>query len=151
MGESIEQLYLEELVKDEVALTEADRVYKEAIARFEIAGRRYAATRDSVTEHYGESPYANNFSGWPQALDQGIELGKYRFLFMSVGDAIKSVLREADQPLPLPEITISLYEGRARANARMVNAALMRTGGVQKDDNDLYSYNQEADVQDLPF
>jgi hypothetical protein len=142
---------LEELLKEDQALVEAAGELEQARTRYQVASRKYAAVRDVVSAHLGRDPYALSlFSlGFYQDFPSK---GRYRFLHMSPGDATVAALKESEEPMTLEEIIEKLASGglRAPGMARMMNAALMRTTGVQKTEDGRYRY-EAADPDDLPF
>ena len=150
--QSVPKVYIQELIEGERALAHSEAELNAARAKFELASRKYGATRDWITQCLG-NPYSIQFE-WPvdvetDSIDEDL-WGKYRFINMQVGDAIKEVLREAGQPLDLSEIVSKLNKGKMRTNPRAVNAALMKATGVAKNNDDKYAFN-ESDVDDLPF
>ena len=153
--QSVKMVYLLDLIEDEKQLADAEAELNVARAKFELASRKYAAARDWVTQRLG-NPYSAQFE-WPGDLaEQRAKLvlwGKYRFINMQVGDAVKEVLREADHPLALGEIVKKLNRGRMLTNPRAVNAALMKVAGVAKTTDDKYLFDESAseDTSDLPF
>lgn len=148
-AQTVEEIYIGGLLQDEAALTQEEEALNAARARFDLAGHRYAGTRDMVTVHLNGSPYAESFL-WPLEIPDLI-LGRFRFINMQTGDAVKQVLREAAHPLALVDIVKKLQEGRSRATSRTVNAALMQLSGVEKTKDDRYRYNVDQDVDTLPF
>ena len=154
-AQSVTMVYLQDLVEGERKLADAEAELNAARAKFELASRKYAAARDWTTECLG-NPYSTQFE-WPDELS--IELtnsglwGKYRFINMQVGDAIKEVLRETGDPLSLAQIVVKLNRGKMRTNARAVNAALMKVTGVAKTMDDKYVFDEFVlqDATDLPF
>jgi hypothetical protein len=148
-----------ELAKEEVALIEADAELQYAQAKFDVASRKYAAVRDMVTAHLGKSPYSKGDVKWPsQALtmitNKFKPFGLYRFLHMKTGDATVDVLKEAKEPLTLEEIVEKVRAGGIRKSEtfliRAINAALMRTKGVEKTKDGKYKY-KEPEPADIPF
>ena len=149
--QQVTQIQLRELLQDEEKLTAAQAELEVAQAKFQIASRRYAATRDWVVLNLG-NPYERSFE-WPADIDiENLNLGRFRFIHMRIGDAVKEVLRESDHPLDLAEIRAKLHMGHLRtATPRSVNAALMQLDGVEKTEGDKYKYVPEKDPGYLPF
>lgn len=149
--QTVTTVQLNELIQDEARVSVAQAELDVAQAKFQIASRRYAATRDWVVLTLG-NPYDKTFA-WPADIDIGnLQLGKFRFIHMRIGDAVKEVLRESDHPLDLAEIRAKLYMGHLRtATPRSVNAALMQLDGVEKTEGDKYKYVPEKDPDYLPF
>ncbi|MCJ7653800.1 MAG: hypothetical protein MUO97_00600, partial [Dehalococcoidia bacterium] len=85
--------------------------------------------------------------------------GSYRFIHMTIGNAVVNALREAKDPMTLDEIVKILWGGGVRKSettlTRAVNAALMRTRGIQKTKDGKKFYPREikteAEEEDLPF
>lgn len=154
-AQSVRTVYLLDLIEDERKLAEAEAELSAAGAKFELASRKYAAARDWITHCLG-NPYSTQFEWSRDLAEEKAKLvlwGKYRFINMQVGDAIKEVLREADHPLALGEIVLKLNRGKMRTNPRAVNAALMKVAGVAKTTDDKYVFDESAseDTSDLPF
>lgn len=140
---------LRELAKEEAALFVAELEFGEAEAKFEVASRKYAAVRDMVTKHLGYSPYIKPKEEWPHsAVEQmgGFPLGDNRFIHMKTGDAVVAMLKETREPVTLEEIVKGLRRGGIRRAetilTRKVNAALMRTSGIEKTDDGKYWYQE---------
>lgn len=137
---------LNELLAEEETLGDADSQLKEARARFEVASRKYAAVRDMVTAYLGHSPYDETYRkkflsvrNFPPQL-----LGRYRFVHMRTGAAIVAALKEVQEPVTLEDIVERLRSGGMRlVLPRMINAALMRTSGVEKTKDGKYRYRAE--------
>jgi len=145
---------LTELVNEETALGDAKSQFAAARVRFDVASRKYAAVRDMVTAQLGHSPYMKSFK-WPVAVGRlGANLGQYRFTHMKPGDAIIAALKEGEEPLALEQIVERLSSGGIRFPksmlTRMVNAALMKTAGIEKTKNGKYIYPKEK-PEDIPF
>lgn len=152
----VEEGLLKELAQEEESLREANNELNRARAQFQVASRKYAAVRNMVTEYLGRNPYSldakrvlNPRPGFGTRLQ-----GTFRFIHMRPGDAIIEVLKEAKDPLTLDEIVEVLSGGGIGITpnllTRTVNAALMRTTGVQKTEEGKYFYKPD-DVDDLPF
>ena len=141
---------LGEMANEEKALAAADGGLQAAKARFDVASRKYAAVRDMVASYLGRSPYQKEY-GPVFAKHALYEPGRYRFIHMKPGDAVVAVLKEAEQPMSLEEIVEQLLGGHIRISenilTRSVNAALMRTSGVQKTEGGKYRYEDD----ELPF
>ncbi len=159
--------YLKSLAEDESSLEEAAEVYETAKAGLEVGLRRYTALRDFVTEKLGKSPYARDCTEvWhPTGYDPDGEpywaiRGQFRFTGMPVGEAVLQILLESgernDPWLTLPKIIEELSVGGLGfpepVQARAVNAALMRTSGIERSEATtgatIYRYVEEVD---LPF
>jgi hypothetical protein len=146
---------LDELVKEEIALEEADDLFTQAKVKFDVARRKYVAVRDMVTKHLGESPYRNGKWHWRVPVGAGFtyrDFWRYRFILMSAGEAITGALAEVDEPLNLAEITERLRSGGVshdEMSVRAINAALMKTGSVVKTEDG--KYQLEPEPEDLPF
>ena len=149
--QQVTQIQLRELLQDEEKLTAAQAELEVAQAKFQIASRRYAATRDWVVLNLG-NPYERSFE-WPADIDiENLNLGRFRFIHMRVGDAVKEILRESEYPLDLTQIGVKLQRGHLRTAApRSINAALMQLDGVEKTEDDKYRYVPEKDPSYLPF
>jgi hypothetical protein len=155
----------EELCRQEDMLRAADEELKVAQAKFDVASRKYAAIRDTLTKYLGYSPYNKEHGEviepvWNEdEIIDVVSYGKYRFIHMTIGNAVVAALMEAGEPLALEEVVKKLREGGIRKSestlTRAVNAALMRTKGVQKNRAGKYSYTKEFEPkikpEDLPF
>ena len=140
ISKSMLEKYLAELEKDEVNIAEAAYAYESAKAQLDVGLHRYIALRQFVEEQLGKSPYADDVS-WPPG-PYADERGRFRFTGMQVGDAIVQVLEEAAERWPnepaltLASIIEQLSEGGlgfpVLVQARSVNAALLKTGGVKR-------------------
>ncbi len=163
--EAIIRRLLTELATEEAALGRAHTEFAEARTKYELAIRRYAAVRDMVTEELGKSPYIAGSVEWPPEAEQLLTSrpGQYRFLAMRPGDAVVDILKEVGMPLTLEEIVERLRAGgvrrmhlgeiRASESApftRAINAALMRTSGIEKTEDGKYRY-QEIETEELPI
>lgn len=156
-----------ELHLQEDMLRAADEELKRAQAKFDVAGRKYAAIRDALTKYLGYSPYEKVHGEIEEPVfddrDNMIgfdKYGEYRFIYMSIGNAVIAALKEAEKPLTLEGIVQKLLDGGIRKSEstlpRAVNAALMRTKGVQKTKKGEYFYpgeieEEEVEPEDLPF
>ena len=154
-----------EMLKEEDILIEADSVLKKAQTEFDVASRKYAAVRDMLTKYLGHSPY------WlyedeetsvivPESWGRGSDptrYGNYRFIYMTIGNAVVATLKEKDRPLALEQIVQILRTGgitRSESSLmRAVNAALMRTAGIDKTKDGKYQLEETEGVkiEDLPF
>ncbi len=180
--------YLTALQADEAEIQGAAEDYQRARARVDVALLRYTALRDFMTTTLGRSPYAHGIE-WPDAgyIDPSTR-GRYRFAGMKVGDAIVEVLRDQRNPatgssaddklieglalgefwtMSLEQIIEALSEGGLGfpdpVSARAVNAALMRTAGVERlatdggetryrlADTDSEPEAASSEIDDLPF
>ena len=139
---------VQELTREDKALVEADMALYNAQIRFEVASQKYAAVRDVVARHLGRNPHSK---GVESEYDVKFPSnGRYRFIHMSVGDAILDALKESEEPMTLEQIAEVLWNGHLRPVApRIVNAALMRTTGVKRTEDGRYRYIPDPD--DLPF
>jgi hypothetical protein len=146
---------LDEMVKEESALKEVDEIFIQAEAKLDVAKRKYAAVRDMVTNYIGESPYRNGKLHWRVPVGEGFtyrDFWEYRFILMSVGEAVLSALAEVDEPLNLTEITTRLRSGGVSYDempVRAINAALMKTKRIVKTEDG--KYQLEPEPEDLPF
>lgn len=145
---------LAELWQEETNLVEAEQRLDEARVRSSVASRKYAAVRDMVTEHLEQSPYTKDFN-WPPALiniPKQPAFGKHRFVHMKPGDAAVAALKEVDDPLALEEIVERVRIGGLRFPStmlnRMVNAALMKTGGIEKTEDGKYIHKEEEETEE---
>jgi hypothetical protein len=151
----VAQGLLDELAKEEDALEKADELYVEAKAKFDVATRKYAAVRDMVTNHLGYSPYEKGKLFWRVPMGDGFthkNFGRYRFMYLSAGEAIVRALDEVDEALNLTEITVRLRSGGVSIDempVRAINAALMKTNRVVKTEDG--KYQLEPEPEDLPF
>lgn len=148
------QTLLAELANEEANFWQAEEQFKEVRAKFQVASRKYAAVRDMVTDQLGHSPYKVERTDWPLAGRKlGNKLGKHRFTHMKPGDAVIALLKETEEPLTLDEIVERLSDGgfrAARIFRREINAALMKTAGVEKTEDGKYKYKEEEE-EDIPF
>ena len=151
------KIYLAELLEDEKVLNERMDVMREARTRYILASRRYSSTRNVVTGWLEESPYSKDFSDWVERGNQAFQIGKFRFVHMLPGDAVKEVLRESEQPLTLDEIVEILHTGGYGVTAppptpfvpsRTINAALLKTSGIEKTADDRYRYDPTTDEEE---
>ncbi len=135
-----------ELAHEDLALMQAANALRRARTQFEVTSQKYAAVRDVVARHLGHSPYRRGAqSQYAVDFSSG---GRYRFIHMAAGDAVIDVLRESEEPLTLEQIVVTLRDGGFRQpDPRVVNAALMRTSGVERTDDGGYRYVEE----ELPF
>lgn len=142
---------LRELAHEEQVLMEADQTLHEARTRFEVASQKYAAVRDVVARHLGRNP-TNEVVKDQEGIFKKLS-GRYRFIHMSPGDAAVAVLRESDEPMALNQIANAMMEGSLRFPdmLRVVNAALMKTGGVEKTEDGMYRYVEPEEEEELPF
>lgn len=147
-----------EMAKEEATLAEADAELQQAQAKFDVASRKYAAVRDMVAAHLGHSPYSKQAEKWPMEVAkfmlQHLPTGRYRFIHMKTGVATVEVLKEAQEPLKLEEIVEIVRKGGIRKSetflTRAINAALMRTKGVERTNDGKYKYKQ-LEPEDIPF
>ena len=147
--QSPETIYLNQLIQDEMAVVTADAKLSAALAEFEIASRRYAATRDWVVMSLSGNPYAEDYECPPEVYTGDLKMGRFRFIHMRIGDAIKQVLREANSPIDLAEIVSRLGRGSLRAaTSRSVNAALMQLEGIEKSADGMYQYVASMDTEE---
>lgn len=133
-----------------------------ATANFNVAGRKYAAVRDMVTEYMGVTPYDESVE-WPSASTKangGHVVTAYRFMHLNPGNAALLALKELKQPSTIDEIAEHLHHGGLNIVPRAVNASLMRTIGVKQVEDGKYQYEEEREddgppdndpVDDLPF
>jgi hypothetical protein len=157
-----EQGLLTELFNEDKRLAEVAIEYSAARAKWEVASRRYAAVRDMVRSYVGQNPYSiapvnfvgNDTNGRPKTFATG---GRYRFMFMAVGDAIIAALTETKEPQSLDDLVARLREGgiglSVAALTKSANAALMRKGGIEKTEDGKYFLKPEenGEPDDLPF
>lgn len=160
---NVEEGLIGELLAEEDRLIAADGNLAKARTDFEVNARKYAAVRDMLFHLLGHNPYVGdqfkralgfNYKGGMAGAH-----GRYQYIYMKPGDAVIDVLRQSPQPMGLEEIVERVKAGGIRlpsvALTRAVNAALMRTTGVVKDEaTSKYSYKQEEpgeSVDDLPF
>lgn len=150
---------LVELAKEEALVTGAYQELTDARTKYNVSTRKYAAVRDMVTELLGFSPYPKDSVEWPaKALQlRPKPFGKWRFIHMKPGDAAVAALKEVEEPITLDEIVERLLGGGMRLlTPRSINAALMRTSGIEKTEDGKYSYKEPEEVEeikaeDLPF
>ncbi len=149
MHSNVKTVYLDALIQDEMAMSVAKDRLDTAQAEFHIASRRYAATRDWVVSLLPLNPYRKDFE-WPIDINTwDLDPGRFRFIHMKLGDAIKEVLGESDKPLSLGEVWLALIRGHLQgATRRSANAALLQLDGIEKTQDDKYRYSS---VDDLPF
>jgi hypothetical protein len=143
-----------ELAKEEAEVAEADRKLQLARMEFDLATRRYAAVRDYVTGRLGSSPYLVTVK-WPEPYTKHTAYrGRYRFVHMEPGDAAIAALKETDTSMSLEEIVARVLNGGLRMEgvpvSRVINAALMRTSGIEKTEDGKYTY-KELSPDDIPF
>jgi hypothetical protein len=147
---------LHELVKDADLLGKVDTELGQAEANFDVASRKYAAVRDTVTKYLGYSPYEEGHREIEPVILNGNQVvlvqqyGRYRFIHMTIGNAVIAALKEVPVPLALEEIVQRLLEGGIRRSestlVRAVNAALMRTKGVQRNKDGKYVYVKDTEI-----
>lgn len=150
---------LSELAKEEEAVGRANVALAEARAKFDVASRKYAAVRDMVTARLTRSPYCNESIAFYRsvAVNEAKVIienpGQYRYLYMSMGDAIVDVLQDTEEPLGLGDIVKRLRDGGYEiSDVRQVNAALMKTSGITKTEDGKYELEEtEEEPEDLPF
>ena len=156
-----------ELVKEGEKIAEADKQLNTALGRFEIASRRYAAVRDTVTDMLGgESPFEvpdrlhemkeipANPSNPNQKYYENPHFRMYRYLHKSVGEAVLDVLRNTPLPFTLSQLVEVLKEGHLSTDARAVNASLLNMNGVEKLPDGSYQIESSSSIvntDDLPF
>jgi hypothetical protein len=138
-----------ELAHEDQVLVEAGDALQQAEVRFEVASQKYAAVRDVVATYLGRPPCNSD------AVHYGVFFrsnDRYRFIHMTPGDAIVAALRDSDEPMALHEIANALMGGGLRVPdmMRAVNAALMKTGGIEKTEDGKYRYVEPED-EELPF
>ena len=143
-NDPIVQGLLKELGQEDKALAEAEKNLREARINFEVSSRKYAAVRDVIAKTIGHNPFSDE-----QRRIFWTTKGRFRFIWMDVGDAIVDALKESDQPMTLEEIVDALTSGGLRVAdpTRAVNAALMRTTGVKKSEDGKYRYEPD----EIPF
>ncbi len=150
-NESIIQGLMKELVDEDKTLSEADEELRQARINFEVASEKFAAVRDVVARHLGHNPTKKD------ALKYYVQFpskGRFRFIHMAIGAAVVAALKESDEPMALNEIANAVMKGglRAQVTMRAVNAALMKTGGIEKTDDDKYRYVEpKEEEEELPF
>jgi len=162
--DTIQQGLIDELNTLEDRLCEINQRLKKDQTEFGIVSRKYAAMRDMVMKYLGHSPYneaQSDFDGLSPVPkgDQGVEFyGSFRFIYMPVGKAVVSALKEAGNPLSLDEIVKWLKTGGIEREEssliRAVNAALIKTKGIDKTSDGKYSYKWdegEIEPDDMPF
>jgi hypothetical protein len=126
---SVDQTLHEALKEDEARLSAADGVRIEAQALYEVAVLRYAALRDAIVSRH---------SG-------GVVTGPFRFIRMTMGDAIGAVLSEHGHSLNLQAIYEALKHGGFDvSDRRAVNAALINLRSIEKLQDGSYTYEVEA-------
>ena len=158
-----------ELVKEGEKIAEADKQLNTALGRFEIASRRYAAVRDTVTEMLGgESPFGPEVaqrlhemkdipadpSNHEQKYFKNPCFGQYRYVYRSVGEAVFDVLRNVPFSLTLSQLVEELEEGHLSTDARAVNASLLNMNGVEKLSDGSYQIEGSPSIDNtnnLPF
>lgn len=138
---------IEELVKEDEQMLAAEEAYQQARMRMQLAMRRYAAIRDYVTERLRDSPYREPGKYGINAFPSG---GRFRFAQLAVGDAIVAAFKEREPggTMTFEEIMAALTSGGKLAAPRAVNAALMRTTGVEAVKGGKYRY-VESDTFEL--
>ena len=155
----------QELNMEEDLLSKADAKLKEAQTTFDVASRKYAAVRDTLTKYLGYSSYEKGHGEVGEPVFENNEVvdvkfyGGYRFIHMTIGNAVIAALREADEPLTLEDIVQRLRKGNIGKSestlTRAVNAALMRTRGLQRNKDGKYFYPKKVEPwvegEDLPF
>ena len=139
-----------ELLNQERALMHADEAMDRAITLYNLAARRYAAVRDMVEEMLGgTSPYSPSSGLMPIVGSEEFSVGRYRYLFKSVGDAVYEALGDAEEPLGIHTLVVRLAMGGLQTDARAVNASLLNMRGVGKLPGRRYAVTPPED--DLPF
>ena len=132
---------VDELVREDERLKKARETYLEAKTQWDIAAARYCAVRDVVTKQLDGSPYKDG--QWFRTVQDGfgneervpVEFptgGRYRFLNMTLGDALEQVLSESDGPMTLGDIAETISKGTTiyPVNYKELNGAI--TGKVGK-------------------
>lgn len=155
MLDPVAQGLIDELAKEEISLIEIHSEYARVRVKYNVASRKYAAVRDLVAGHLGHSPYIESVQWPPKSLieisNRGKTLGQFRFIHMKAGDAVVAALKEVEEPRTLDEIMVILSNGGFGLTiTRMVNAALMRTSGIEKTDDGKYLY-KKTEPDDIPF
>lgn len=154
MATNTAEIYIGALADREKSLQTAHADVIAARARYIVAVRSYAATRDLFKDIFGESLYGDACDYRPLMERQVPDSGRFRFVAMDPGEAVKEILADAQHPMSLSEIALGLRRGGfgldedagAIVSRRGVNAALMRTAGITKTDDDLYELEaEEAD------
>ena len=141
-----------ELVKQEQALIHAEEAVDRTVTLHRLAAKRYAAVRDMASDMLGgKDPYSPHSGFDIQLLVSGDtpNLGHYRYLFKTVGEAVHAALADAVQPMSIQDLVTVLGNGGLRVDARAVNASLLNMRGVHKSPEGLYSLAQSEG--DLPF
>ncbi len=158
VNDDIQKGLKDELIILEDKLFQIQQRLKKDQAEFGIASRKYAAMRDMLTKYLGHSPYVPdaNFDGLEPVSDREDFYGGFRFIYMPVGKAVITALKEADTPLSLEEIVKWLQTGGVEREEssliRAVNAALIKTKGIQKSKDGKYSYiPSDVEPDDVPF
>lgn len=150
-----------ELAKEEALLTEVEAEFVNAKTKYNVATRKYAAVRDMLTDYMGFSPYLEISPEWPEEAKRirPNKWGRFKFVHMKPGDAVVEVLCRAEEPISLEEIVERLRAGGIGTISilltRQVNAALMKTNGIVKNEEGKYTYEgpQEEEIKpdELPF
>jgi hypothetical protein len=159
--DAVQKGLMDELLVLEETLVEIYRRLKNDQTEFGIASRKYAAMRDMVTKYLGHSPYEpqanlDGLSPMAKGNDEIDLYGGFRFIYMPIGKAVVSALKESGEPLSLEEIVKWLQTGGVEREdnslIRAVNAALIKTKGIEKTKGGKYSYKQgDIDPDDIPF
>jgi hypothetical protein len=149
---------INQLIKDDSSVTEAELELKRAQAHWEVVSRRYAVLRDIVTRRIGFSPYQPNE---PLTLGNDTDdvwfpsQGRFRFLGLTPGDAAVAALEEASEAITLDTMVRLLRSGGIRGTdegiTRAINASLMKKEGVGKTEDGRYFRVRDDDLEDLPF
>lgn len=122
--------------------------YSEIRAKWEVASRKYAAVRDMVRSYIGKDPYRVPLESFlvvgndPSEYQSFPSKGRFRFLYMPVGDAAYVALQEAETPQSLEDLVKTLRAGGIgnvpEILTRALNAALMRKSGIEKTEDGKY-------------
>ena len=135
------RLFRDALDREEAGLAEAHGALAKAQIEFDVASRKYAALRDLFAEKFVEPPYS--VGSMTLSSTRGGSRGRYRFIHMVASDAIIAALMESEEPLSLGALYRLLETGgwaleTGGPSLRSINAALMKTTGVTKTDDDRY-------------
>lgn len=158
VNDAVQKGLKDELIVLEDNLYEIHQRLKKDQAEFGIASRKYAAMRDMLTKYLGHSPYEPeaDFDGLEPVPEREDFYGSFRFIYMPIGKAVASALKESGKPLSLEQIVKWLQAGGVEREEssliRAVNASLIKTKGIEKAKNGKYSYApSDIEPDDIPF
>ncbi len=138
----VKRLFDAALDAEEASLVKAHEALTKAQIDFDVASRKYAALRDLFTEKFNQPAYTPESLAFAARRNEA--RGRYRFILLGAAEAITMALQEAKGPLSLGALYTALESGgwaleSGGPSLRSINAALMKTAGIVKTDDDKYS------------